>query len=570
MAGIDIVSEYERRKLNAGERISEYKALRAFFSGDSAEWWNNNFYKADRVNMTLNYVRPIVRKAAHFLVGDPPEFSVSPRSGKKDDLEASSKVERIIYGLLRSCFFNRCLMRVAQDSALLGTGWMKVYVEPNAEREPKTVRISYCRPEYVFPQEYKSFYDERIYDVIYAYQLPLSVAQAEYGKNIGPDSELESGREGVPEDVATYIEYWSEDRYALVVGNNVIEDTENPYGFIPIVPFPWFAEPGSVFGSSLVADIVDVNVVVNVLESRRADAAIMHCNAPLKYMGARVTSREEFINDMDGGVHFLPQGSDLQFLTWPGEAPTIEDSRRALMRYIHDATFIPEAAFSSGQVLTGIAWRMGFDPMVKMIHEVRSNWELSLKEVIEGALALIAKFFKDREVSEFIYLPPKENEKKKKGAPIVIKGEDASKCRGVEVIWRDVMPRDDISMARFELEKLSANAQSLWTTMERLGIPQPDEEMERMKIEFTEPAFRPRERAMQQISDAKALLALTKAAFMNSPQEISPLGGFGPMEEREALVPGEPGRPEETPGNIGPTPEQEAQGVAYPGPNTGR
>jgi len=86
-----------------------------------------------------------------------------------------------------------------------------------------------------------------------------------------------------------------------------------------------------------------------------------------------------------------------------------------------------------------------------------------------------------------------------------------------------------------------------------------------MKAEFGEPAFRPRERAMQQTSDAKALLALAKAAQMGEEGAagVSPTEGFGPMQEREALVPGEPGRPPENTA-IGPTPEQEAQSLAYP------
>ena len=562
MERVDVLSEYSRRRLAASERNDTYSRMRALFNNDYYTWWDNHFYKEDRVNVVLNYVRPIVKKGSSFLVGDAPEFAVSPLGNKPRQLAASSKAERILYGLLRKSNFSRVLLRVAQDSALLGTGWMKTYVETDASGKPKVPRVSYVRPEYIYPSGYQSIHDERIYDVIYAYQMRLEQARAEYGKDVGPDSPLDETGEkdsSSPLDVATYIEYWSEKEYILIVGSKVVEKMENPYGFIPFVPFPWFSIPGSILGYGLVEDITGPNILLNVLESRRADAAIMHCNPPLKFKNARITSRQDFLSDMDGNVHFLPPDSDLDYLTWPGEPPTIEDSRRSLKNYIHDASYIPEHAFSSGQVLTGMAWRMGLDPMVKMIHEVRCNWDVSLKDVCCHLLELTAKYFAEKDMSEIIYISPSG----KRGDEL--KGADAAGGRDVEVIWRDVMPRDDVTMARFELEKLSANVQSVWTTMERLGIPQPDEEMERMKAEFGEPAFRPRERAMQQTSDAKALLALAKAAQMGEEGAagVSPAEGFGPMQEREALVPGEPGRPPENTA-IGPTPEQEAQSLAYP------
>ncbi|HPC27747.1 MAG TPA: phage portal protein [Candidatus Methanomethylicus sp.] len=494
-----------RQELIYSQRNTDYQMMRRLYDGDIDAWWDNNFRKENRLNMVLNYVFPIVEKHAAFLAADPPEFNSVPSSPAAADREQAQRAERALYAINRFNRFPRFLIGAAKDAALLGTAWAKTFAEKqdNGKVWP---RYMSAVPEYVLPDLYQSVYGERIKSVIYSYQVDLDTAREEYGADVHSDSDLEFDEVAKKElsgNKATYIEYWDAKEYWLMVGGKLIEqDTKNKYGFIPYTPMQFLAQPGKVHGISLCKHMVDANKHLNLVTSRKGDSILLNCNPPIVWRRAPGDWQELARIAQAGGVWGIPGDGDVGFLSWPGEPPTVSEQQQMMLRYIFDSSFMPEIAFTGMmRDVTGIALKIGFDPLVKMLRQAQDNFGVALQQIMRQSLMLAEKYMAKEVLAEY-YAKPKSRKLS------YAKGSDIGGCYEVDVIWAGVLPKDDLGAAMFELTKYEKHIQSLDSTQENLGIKDPSAERDKMLEEAKEPAYRPRDAAAMLTASARALPAL--------------------------------------------------------------
>ncbi|MHB9019368.1 MAG: phage portal protein [Minisyncoccota bacterium] len=536
-----VKARYERQQERWRTRNSDFIELRNLFDDQEDYWWEASDKKVERLALVFNYLAPIVEKHASFLAADPPSFSVLPSSPNKGERLAASRAEKILNKLHRANHFQKTLLQAAIESALLGTAWLKLYVDRDGT-SAKAVRYCYAKPEYVYPEIFQSVYTEEMKYLIYAYQISLDDARDEYGQDVKSDAELEYDEERKrqkSEELTTIIEYWDKECYALNVGGKDIENGKNPYfGIIPFIPLPFLTDPGQIHGKSIVKQIVKANRYLNLITSRKGDSVKMHCNPPLALSGATPSSRDNFLRDLEGGVFFLSDNQKLDMVTWQGEPPTVEEQQDRTLQFIHDAAYMPPQAFGySGAQISGIAMKLAFDPLVKIQRQVRGNFEVGLQKLNRYVLMLTEKFLGKELITEEVISTERSKQRVEKLAGEQVKGH-----YDTEVIWPGVLPKDDLSASQFELEKKRAKVQSTWTTMENLGFANPEDELEIIREEAGDPALNPTDNATMLTAAARGISALS--------------GANEPIGER-GIVPGEPGPV------AGPGPSAEKQDRAW-------
>ncbi len=539
MEATSMVTEaYARQKAKNSQRNQKYRLLRDLFDNENDAWWSGDptyglphKRVSNRYSLTFNYFAPIVLKIAAFIMADSTDFKVMPRNPSPEERVAAQKAEKALYVVHKRSAYHKTLNEIALDSAKLGTGWAKVYYD----EANQITRYVYANPECVYPEPYKSVFSGRMLYVIYSYEMDLGDARLEYGNRVNPllisEGDQEEGRESDDESAepkVAVIEFWSEKYYILLVGDQLIENQTNPYGFVPFVPFPLITQPGRIYGKSIADWVIEPNAYYNQAVSEGADAQRLNCNPPLKYRNAPVNYAEQIINAQGGGCIPIPKEGDLDFVTWPGQPPSVEAMLNRVLQYIHDVSHIPRVAF--GDIVSTNSSRVisvQYDPVVKVMKFIRDNYTVALKTLNEMLLRLVEKYEANREVYVG-YLEDNYSRRLKKlrgeqPEQYAVKGKDISGHYDTEVIWPGVLPKDDLNAGRFELEKLSSKVQSIWTTQENLGILNPEDEQEIMQAELANESFYPKEAATILGAESKALSAIANSQKAAAGEEVGAL-----------------------------------------------
>jgi len=560
-----VTDAYTRQKTKHSTRNTKYRKYRNLFENDYDAWWpvgGDDTYGlparpiAGRYSLTLNYFAPIVLKIAGFIMADKIDFKVTPDNPSPEERIGAQKAEKILYKVHKRSKYRKTLNEVALDSAKLDTGWAKVLYD----KEAKQVYYVYADPECIYAEPYKSLYSGKLLYVVQAYEMNLEDAREEFGDDVDipkiTESEQKEGRDAddqTAEPQVSVIEYWSMKRFIQVVGNQVKQNKGNEYGFIPYTPFPLLPRPGQIEGQGVGDWMIEANGYYNQAVSQGADAQALNCNPPIWYRNAPVDYRDQFRAAAGGGVLSLTRDGEVGFLTWPGQPPSVEAMLDRMLSYIHDVSHIPRIAFGELSAQTNSSRVVGvqYDPIVKVMKLIRDNYDVALTDLNEKLLRLVEKYETSRKVYHgYIENGVEVRRKKVLGEEPEIhelKGKDVAGHYETEIIWPGVLPKDDINAGQFELQKHHDQVQSKWTTQEKLGITNPEDEMEILRSELSDETLYPKEQAAALAGEAKGLQALVQAQQAQQGQE--PEGEmFIPERGGAAGFPG----PEPTP----PTPEE--------------
>jgi len=539
-----VTGAYARQKTKHSKRNSKYRLLRDLFDNENDAWWSGDPTfnlpvprGGRRYSLTLNYFAPITMKIAAFIMADKVDLKAVPFSPELEERVSAQKAEKALYAAHKRSKYQKTLNEVALDSAKLGTGWTKAFFDTTTEK----TRYIYCDPECVYPEPYKSVFTGRFLYVLYAYEMDLEDARIEYGSNIEAgaisEKDQEEGREADDESAepkVSVIEYWSDKHYILTVGDLIVENQPNPYGFIPFTPFPLITQPGRVHGKGMGDWIIEANAYYNQAVSQGADAQALNCNPPMKYKNAPINYIEQISKVQDGGVIPINKDGDLDFVTWQGQPPSVEAMLDRILGYIHDVSHIPRVAF--GDVMSTNSSRVisvQYDPVVKVMRFIRDNYTVALQSLDEQLLRLMEKYEKSKIIfTGYLEDPQTLKAKRLRGESseqYEIKGKDIAGHYDTEIIWPGVLPKDDLNAGRFELEKQTTKVQSKWTTMENLGILNPEDEMEILESELANENLYPKEGAAMLGAESRALSAISSAKQAQQSMEMPEMEGEGGM-----------------------------------------
>lgn len=140
-----VVADYEARYLS-GEWASEKQSYEklwfqclSFYTGNQWSRWNPQFARLEeppappwRKKYTANLILPMVMRIVAKLTADRPEAVVVPNTPDRDDVQGARVSTKVLDHLMRVTEFDTELRRMVEWATICGTGFLKVYWDPDA------------------------------------------------------------------------------------------------------------------------------------------------------------------------------------------------------------------------------------------------------------------------------------------------------------------------------------------------------------------------------------------------------------------------------------------------------
>jgi hypothetical protein len=406
------------------ERMQRYREYLAFYQGE--QWRERR--RAGETRLTVNYARALVRKTASYLMPRPATFNVLASDGGPSP--RSTAAEQALAEVHAANDLHILDLQSAVDSAVLGDGAFKLTW--NERRNLPLVAA-------VDPQTLWAWWPPgnpgKVRRVVQRSELPVEDAAALFGL-------------ALPERPAqvTVVEEWTAERYQVEIGNQVVRDEANPYGWIPYVLYPNLARPHEFWGASDLEDLLDICRELNrrmTTVSRILDVA----GYPITVL-ENVTGSEGIRIDA-GAVWELPEDSRayLLDLLQGGGVRLHIDYIDLLYRQLHDLSETPRTAFGdSGRMLSGAALEVEIQPLVQKVMRKRRVWDRVYRQRNAMILEMLERWG----------------------------GRDFGGLRRTETIWGEILPSDREALTRSAVSLVEAGIQSRRDAMASLGDANPE------------------------------------------------------------------------------------------------
>ena len=201
------------------------------------------------------------------------------------------------------------LVEMGQTKSITGEVWVKVqYQSPEDLNDPfeeypnGRIRLSVTPTQFVFPQ-FNDHDKDTLESLLIMY--PIHV-----------DRETGILRRRTVETTVIYKEFWTNETIQIFQGAELIEEMQNPYGFIPFVQIKNFPIAGRSRGVGDLDDIIPLNVELNTKKSDVSEIIDYH-SAPITLVyGARIGNLEKGANKVWGG---LPKDAKVENLGLQGD-----------------------------------------------------------------------------------------------------------------------------------------------------------------------------------------------------------------------------------------------------------
>lgn len=562
--------------LSAEEVKTLYRELQAVSAGRNAEyalardryrgkhWGDNENPRPDgkRYTLTLNYIRSTVSKAVQLLLGQMPAIQVMPPGTEEDARRLAEAEEAILYATWDKNEAPKVFRRVAHNRALLRRGLLYYWWDATAKR----VRFRSVAPDNFYP-----IYDgEEIVECIIVSRRLTRALKRQYPKLA---SKIVSDNEG--DDV------FDEGRWTRMVQGNVdilepggasgsdirdplsgqttVLDWYDKYGnwrrvmgeashkqnlgygldSVPVIEFPNSLPGDEREPHSEIDDIVDLNLYVDQLVSQQADIIRRYANPTIidKQSGQSAQQIRQTVQG-DGGVLPIKRDGDILLLNWAGTAPDIANQFGRVMTAIYDLSGKPASSY--GQLLSnqsGVATNMALSPATMTTEEAQSLFGLGLIQLNEAILTLTEKFMKGQQIEIRQGAARGRAGTGWRFYDVTITGSEIGGWTKNRIKWPSALRTDDPIYVQNELAKAKGDAsqppaQSLYTTLENLGVEDVEAEIDRIKQQLEDPRLHP-DRLQAAV---KAAQAFQESQLPAGVEGLDPVqaGGAAPVDPMAA------------------------------------
>jgi hypothetical protein len=367
-------------------------------------------------------------------------FSLSPVESGPDAEERARQAEVAIRQAYEGSLLEELDLETEMDAAVLGDGCYKVTWDAQQER----VRVTSPDVQGLYAWWVGDDLS-RVWRVASRYRLSREEAEVLYGP-------IAEGRK----EEASILEVWTESLFQLWMEDNLVEERENPYGFIPFVIFPNLREPKQFWGMS------DIPILVE--PARELNRALSQLSAILELSGNPIAVLEgvEEAHDIavqPGAVWEVPEQARayLLDLLQGGGVKLHTDYIDLLYRAMHDLSEAPRISFGDNpRSLSGVALEMEMHPLLQRIRRKRLIRTVAYRQRIEMMLRILEQRT----------------------------GADFGPLR-VHITWGPVLPRDRTRLVQQERALVETGLHSRYRAMEELGVEDPPGELERIRNEQT-------------------------------------------------------------------------------------
>lgn len=199
--------------------------------------------------------------------------------------------------------------------------------------------------------------------------------------------------------VYTYTEIMTENFIEEYINDQLIRQTENPLGVIPIVHIPNIMISGSPWGLPDCYDIMNANREYNEKMAEVADIINYHAAPITVVLGAKINNLERGAKKIWG----LPgQNVDVKNLELGTNLSGPLEYLATVKRYMHEATGIPETALGQAQPISntsGVALSIQFQPLMQKWHAKVNQYAAGLEKINE--YILLTLFLKEPDVMRY-------------------------------------------------------------------------------------------------------------------------------------------------------------------------
>jgi hypothetical protein len=236
----------------------------------------------------------------------------------------------------------------------------------------------------------------------------------------------------------------------LWLDGGLLEESANPYGFIPFVIYPNIREPKQFWG---VSDLVPLKEPLRELNRVMSQLSMI-----LELSGNPIAVLENVTEAQDiavqpGAVWEIPEKARayLLDLLQGGGVGLHVDFVNLVLRTFHDLAEVPRSAFGeTRQPLSGVALEMELDPLIKKVARKRLTRGAAFRRRNEMILRILEQHT----------------------------GESFAPYR-TRIIWSPVLPQDRSRLVADEVRLVAGGIHSRRTAAGLLDVADPDGEWQR-------------------------------------------------------------------------------------------
>lgn len=458
-----------------------------------------------RHSIPLNYEHALTQKHAHRIAGRLPDVLVPGNDRSNYERFRSDTIEKLIYGVWRYSDVDTQVSSGAHHASLLGASCYDVWFDFGRqmprfrELHPGTVMVV---PGIDDPHDFEAVY--RFWTVSIR-----SLRERYKGVPLPFDGNIEDIK---PEDdsvgKATLVELVTRNQRIRFCQKTILSEKEHTYGYAPYVVIPNLGPAEEMWGISDWEMYKDVVAYLERLISRQADVAATTANGAMQDFGSGQTPGKLLDILRKGGV--IPMRKDSGGLK-PVETPQfdswIESHFEFIRQAINDLGFAPDAAWGTiGAATSGTDRALQLGPQLELTALKQIHWSGGIKRLNTMILKQIEAYTtkatfrgtarKGYRSSPFTIVvnaaaaeangPLQEGDLDlsavgQDGRPVTLPQTPKDLIDGdycTEIVWNNRLDRDDPQFILGELNKYQQGVQSAYTTLERLGFADPEEELE--------------------------------------------------------------------------------------------
>lgn len=517
----EVTQLYAELRSTFAVRNADYANLRTLYRGDHWGSEQNPLPEGKHFTLAVNYVAPTVDKAVNQIFGVMPGIQVMAQGAEEDDRRLAEQQEAILYDTWARNDAEVVFRRAANNMSLLSRGVLYYWWDAGAE----CVKFRSVAPDNFYP-----LYDgDEIVECILISRRLTRHLQRSYpalSAKIVPDggqNETMSGGDasdmfdssrfdgdevvtprGAPSSsvagFTTVLDWYDRFGNWVRIMGDAVHKQKLAYGIgkVPVIEWPNGLPGDEREPRSDVADILGLNLYLDQLISADADIIKRYANPTVldKQSGQSAQEIRQTIQ-AEGGVIPIRRDGDILYLNWDGTPPDIQQQYDRVLNAIYDLSGRPASSY--GNVLSnqsGAASNMALNPLIADAETAQSIVGNGLVQLNRAILALYAKFSKGKVIHARGARPKRPGVASYVPYASGITGADMNEWYENRIKWPSALRTDDPTYIQNEIAKSNADGnnppkQSLYTTLENLGIEDVEAEIDRIKTQLEDPRLHP-------------------------------------------------------------------------------
>ena len=326
---IDIVklnNKFDSAKDAKKHKVTRWRRNEELYSGQILKPFNLPKYKS---RIEPNFIHSILETIYSILTDRNPKVDVMPK--REDQVDSARIAQEAIENEMANAKANRAVANMKRDGLLYGNGFLKVAIEEGVINysvpDPYTVFIDplatsiedakcviFATPQYV--SDIKDQYGKKVpaEGALNEYKSFVK-SSGKYGdekvrfeeiESVGSQEDKMDNDYGGGQALVKEAWYWENDRLMLATwsGKTLLQKTEAPYDFIPLVCFQNYQDAHSIWGKGEPEIIESLAVGTSISLSQAMDNLIYHGNPAVVMSKSMAKTAGNRPTDKPGQVYY--------------------------------------------------------------------------------------------------------------------------------------------------------------------------------------------------------------------------------------------------------------------------